>query len=106
MELLQNLPKLLTSIEITEKDGNSVLDAVLPYCWDDQHRQLQESCVEFLLQLAMYDATAVFVKLEQFRKNAGCCRGNVNKVLSSILYILCLRVKSIIKGRENGQISR
>ncbi|XP_037027040.1 TELO2-interacting protein 1 homolog [Bradysia coprophila] len=85
MELLQNLPALLTSIEITEKDVNSVMDAMVSYCRDDQHRQLQENCVKFLLQLAVYDATAVFVKLYQF-KSTDCYKGNVNKVLHRLLY--------------------
>lgn len=88
MELLQNLPILLTAIEITEKDVNSVIDAMLPYCREDQHRQLQENCVEFLLQLAVYDATAVYVKLCHFQ-NTDCYRGNVNKIFIRLLYALC-----------------
>lgn len=84
MELLQNLPTLLTAIEVTEKDVNSVMDAMLPYCRDDQHRQLQENCAEFLLQLANYDSTAVYVKLHDF-KYVDCYRVNVNKVLSRLL---------------------
>lgn len=85
MELLKNLPALLTSIEITEKNVDSVMDTMVAYCRDDQHSQLQESCVEFLFQLAVYDSTAVFVKLYQF-KNTDCYKGNVNKVLNRLLY--------------------
>ena len=87
MELLQNLPKLLTAIEVTEKDVNSVMDAMRPYCSEDQHSLLQEKCVEFLLQLAKYDSTAVYVKLYNFR-NADCYKVNVNKVFSTLLYAL------------------
>lgn len=90
MELLKNLPALLSSIEITEKDVNSVMDAMIPYCRDDQHRQLQENCVEFLVQLAMYDSTAVYVKLRHFQ-NIDCYRGNVNKVFSRLLYTRSFR---------------
>lgn len=89
MELLQNLPKLLTAIEVTEKEVNSVMDAMLPYCREDQHRQLQENCVEFLLQLATYDSTAVYVKLRHFQ-GTDCYKGNVNKVFSRLSYALCL----------------
>lgn len=85
MELLQNLPILLTAIEITEKDMNSVMDAMLPYCREDQHRQLQDGCVEFLLQLAAFDSTAVYVKLCHLQ-NTDCYRGNVNKVFGRLLY--------------------
>lgn len=83
MELLQNLPSLLTVIEITEKDVNNVMDAMLPYCRQDQHRTLQENCVEFLLQLATYDSTAVYVKLWHYR-NDNCYKGNVNKVFTRL----------------------
>lgn len=91
MELLQNLPTLLTSIEITEKDVNAVMDAMVPYYGDNQDRQLQEQCMDFLLQLAAYDATAVFVKLNQF-KSTDCYKENVNKILDGLLYALCTKL--------------
>lgn len=100
MELLQNLSTLLTFIEITEKNVSSVLDAILAYCRDDQHRQLQDSSVEFLYQLAMYDGTAVYVKLIQFR-NTDCYRRNVNKVLNRLLYIEWFCCGNLC--RQNGE---
>lgn len=51
-------------MDIQERELNSVMDAVIPYCTTHQPIQLQESCMEFFQLIFRYDSTALYLKLK------------------------------------------
>lgn len=62
--LLLNYPKLVIDLEIQERELNSVMDSVIPYCTTQQPIQLQESSIEFFQLIFKYDSTALYLKLK------------------------------------------
>jgi hypothetical protein len=66
-EILALLPKLISDLDITEKDFDQIQNACEPYLSERQHAELQHSCIDFMFKLLEFNAAALYVKLQEYR---------------------------------------
>ena len=82
--MLSNLPHILICLQIQECDLNAIMDATVWLLAKRQQDTLSAICIEFFVNLAKLDATAVYVKILKYASDE-LFRVNAKKILNKIL---------------------